>query len=271
MVMSQSLFGNPRLSILFVEFDCNTPSWLLPEHLKRTIGYLIMKILSTEKGMLTLFKKRQSVLCIVALLCGANVSAQEDSGWFLKPSIGMSVLSNQTGTASDAGDFNGEWDVDTSSGFNAGLGLGYQYNSNVSVELYWEYRTNDTDTALATSGEIFEGNYASNMFYLNGYYHFTSDNTWQTYVGAGIGWTQEIDIDIEENGTEYSYSGDGDIGFQVMLGADYKISDNLTLNGEVRYGLMSSIDLEAEENSTGTVTGFDYNPFTVGVGVKYRF
>lgn len=230
-----------------------------------------MKIQNMKKCKSTLAKKLLVTIGIITLTMSASVHAQEDSGWFLKPSFGISTLSNQTGTASDAGAFNGEWDVNTSSGFNAGLGLGYQYNHNVSVELYWEYRTNDTDTTLAATGEVFEGNYASNMFYLNGYYHFTTDNAWKTYVGAGIGWTQEIDIDIEQNGVESSYSGDGDIGFQLMVGADYKISENLTMNGEVRYGLMSSIDLEAEENATGTVTGFDYNPLTVGVGLKYRF
>lgn len=230
-----------------------------------------MKLQNKQISQSTLPKKLLAAIGFFALSVGTSVYAQEDKGWFLKPTLGVSALSDQTGTAVGAGSFDGDWDVNTSSGFNAGLGLGYQYNQNVSVELYWEYRTNDTDTAIGTTGDMFEGNYASSMFYLNGYYHFTSNKPWQTYIGAGVGWTQEIDIDVEQNGVESSYSGDGDVGFQLMAGLDYKISDNLLLNGEIRYGLMSSIDLANEENATGSVTGFDYNPLTLGVGLKYRF
>jgi len=220
----------------------------------------------------SIFMKRLlTTTSILSLIIGANVQAQQDNGWFIKPSFGISTLSDQSGNATNAGQFDGDWDVKTSSGFNAGLGLGYQYNPNISVEVYWEYRTNDTDTTIASTGDVLEGNYASNMFFLNGYYHLTPNQKWQTYVGAGIGWTQEIDIDLEENGVERSYSGDGDIGFQLMVGADYEVSDNLLLNGEIRYGAMSSVEMTGEENATGTLTGFDYNPLTIGIGLKYKF
>ena len=194
-----------------------------------------------------------------------------NSGWFVKPAIGISQLSDQDATATATGNLDGNWQVETSSGFQAGLGLGYRYNAQLAVELYWEYRSNDTDTTVYTTGDIFEGNYASNLFYLNGYYYFDHRGDWHTYAGAGIGWTQEIDIDLEQGSLERSYSGDGDVSYQLMLGTDYQIAQDWQFNAELRYSIMSSVDLQGEENAVGEVRGLDYNPVTLSLAIKYRF
>ena len=91
------------------------------------------------------------------------------------------------------------------------------------------------------------------------------------YVGAGLGWLQEIDIDLEGNGPEQSYSGDGDIGVQLFLGADYALSDAWALQGEVRYARFSDIDLDGEARAEGSLTGLDYEPLTLQLGIVYRF
>lgn len=221
--------------------------------------------------MRTFYSTARTLLVVSSMVPTFALADTADKGWFVKPMIGYSQLSDQAVSASGAAAFDGNWDINTSGGFAAGLGVGYQYNPQWSIELYWEYRSNDSDTSLTSNTGTFSGNYASNIFYLNGYYHFSRSENWALYTGAGIGWVQEIDIDLEDGNIERSFSGDGDLGVQLMLGADFQLADNWTLNAELRYGLLSSVEMTGEENATGKVTGFDYNPVTLGVGIRYTF
>jgi len=81
---------------------------------------------------------------------------------------------------------------------------------------------------------------------------------------------QEIDIDLEIDGTELSYTGDGDTGFQIMAGITYEINESWSMNGELRYGRFSGIDLTGE-GTTGQFNDLDYDPITLGLGLQYNF
>ena len=214
---------------------------------------------------------QKKILLLALLPCCGMAVADTDQGWFIKPVAGFSQMSSTEGNSVGIGAQDGLFDVDVSSGFFSGLGVGYRYNSNLSVEFSWEYRSNDSETTLA-DGTLFDaGNYASSTFYLNGYYHFENDKRWTPYLGLGMGWLQEIDIDLEGNGPEQSYSGDGEIGFQAMLGLEYDLSENWTMNTELRYARFSSIDLEGEDGALGRINDLDYDPLTLGLGFSYYF
>lgn len=217
---------------------------------------------------------KRSLIIASGLTCCALHSAAvsaNDSGWYLEPYLGLSSLSDQTGSVDASNNITGSLDTGIDSGFVSGIALGYSYNQHYSAEISWEYRSSDSESVLTQTGQSFDGNYASNIIYLNGYYHFDAMAGWRPYVGAGIGWVQEIDLDLEENATERSFSGDGDIAAQLILGADYQFQENWQFSTEVRYGLLSSVDMEGEENITGSLTDFDYNPLTFAVGLKYVF
>ena len=156
------------------------------------------------------------------------------------------------------------------SGFTPGIAFGKQLNDRWAAELAWEYRSNDSNTTLADGDDYPQGNYASSVFALNGYYHFASDNPWQPYLGAGVMLVQEIDLDLERDGVEQSYSGDGDVGLQVMAGVRYAFNDDWSLLGELRYGRFSGVELQGENNS-GRLTDLDYDPLTLGLGLQYNF
>ena len=83
-------------------------------------------------------------------------------------------------------------------------------------------------------------------------------------------WVQEIDLDSETADAERSFSDSGSVGFQLMAGADYKLSERFYLTGELRYTSNVGIDL-SEEGGSGAVTDIDYQPITVGLGIGYRF
>ncbi|BDX08510.1 outer membrane protein [Planctobacterium marinum] len=194
----------------------------------------------------------------------------DNASWYVKPYLGLSSISDQQGTLVQAAN-NTDITTNTDSGFTSGIALGYQYNAHYSAELGWEYRSSDTDSQLSANDNSYGGNYASSLFFLNGFYHLASSSDWTPYVGAGLAWVQEVDLDLELNGTEQSYSGDGDTGYQLMLGVDYAIGSQWQANAELRYLTIGDIDLQGEENATGELRGFDYDPMTLSVALKYRF
>ncbi|MCG7560329.1 outer membrane beta-barrel protein [Pseudoalteromonas sp. McH1-42] len=211
-------------------------------------------------------KYRLGLLTCAAFFC-SNVYAD---GWFVRPVIGTSFMSDTSGTSLNVDSVTGSVDVDLNTGFNAGLGIGYRYNKNWASEFYWEYRTNDSTVDLAGQSNFNDGNYASNIFYINTHYILTPESNWKTYLGAGLGWVQEVDIDLERGGVEQSYSGDGSVAWQLFLGTEKDIAENLSFQAELRYGRVSGIDLDGE-GVPGTLMDLDYTTTTVQVGLRYEF
>jgi len=180
-------------------------------------------------------------------------------------------MSDLSSDFTDIDMLSGRADIDLDTGFTGGLGLGYRYTDKLAVEFGWEYRSNDAETTLNDVSEFDEGNYASNIFYLNGHYFFDKIDKWQPYVGAGLTWVEEIDIDLERGDRELSYSGDGDTGYQVFGGLNYDLSESWKLQSELRYGSITGIDLEGEGSDSGAFDGIDYETTTLQIGLGYDF
>lgn len=209
-------------------------------------------------------------MLVLGLALAAPVVRADEAGWYLKPYGGLSQLSDTKG---DRVDGTAQWaDVSVDPGFLAGLGFGYRYNARWAAEVAWEYRTNDSETRLADGTVFDDGNYASNVFFLNGYYYLSPRGKWQPYLGAGLGWVQEIDIDLEGAGPEQSFAGDGDVMLQVFAGVDYAFNDRLSMNLELRYARLSGVDLDAESGPAGgSIEDLDYDPVSLAAGITYRF
>lgn len=198
--------------------------------------------------------------------------AQSDteSGWYLKPTLSSSQLSDTSSSRAEIETFQGAAEIALDGGFSAGGILGFEYSSKWASEIGWEYRSNDSQVTLS-DGQVFsDGNYASNIIYLNGVYSFDSSSRWHPYLGGGVAWIQEVDVDLEGLGPELSYSGDGSIGFQAFLGINYELNSNWSLLGEVRLARFGKVDLVGEGNS-GSIDSLDYNPTSVQIGLKYSF
>lgn len=219
------------------------------------------------------FKQPLSLLAltIASFLYTANSALANEGEWYLRANTGLSLMDDTRGQSQSVGSIDGSTKVELDDGFFAGMAVGYRYGPNWAAEISWDYRSNDSETTLADGTEFIDGNYASNIFYLNGLYHFTARESWEPYVGAGVGWIEEIDIDLENAGGEISYSGNGDFGLQVFAGVNYLIDDNWAINGEVRYGDFDDIDLDGEAGATGKIESLDYAPSTLQIGALYRF
>ncbi|MGH1402613.1 MAG: OmpW/AlkL family protein [Alphaproteobacteria bacterium] len=98
-------------------------------------------------------------------------------------------------------------------------------------------------------------------------YHFTPDNKFSPYVGAGINYSLfygESDAD----GFSDLDVGNG-VGFALQAGFDYWINDNWGLNLDAKY-----IDLDIDVGvANGTLNAYDVDidPWIIGAGVSYRF
>jgi len=201
----------------------------------------------------------------------SNARAESGGHWFLRPLVGLSLVSDFQATANNVAGSTGPAEIKLDNGFTAGLGAGYRYNANIAVEIAWEYRSNDSEVLLNGATPLRDGNYASNTFYLNGHYYFSNSGKWEPYVGAGLSWVQEIDLDFEQNGVESSYTSDGDVGYQVFAGLNYDLSPSWDLQSELRYGSITDITLKSEAANGDSFTGMDYQPFTVQLGLVYQF
>lgn len=193
-------------------------------------------------------------------------------GWSVVPSVGLSQLGNQTPNVAAAEDIaDGSLAISVDSGFTAGLGIRYDYDdSRWASEFGWEYRSNDAETTTSDGQLLPAGNYASNTFYINGRYDLTEGNRLTPWLGGGLTWIQEIDLDSEDVDGERSFSSSGSIGYQLMAGIEYNLTERFYLTSELRYSSQSGLDLE-EEGGSGRVTDIDYQPVTLGLGVGFRF
>ena len=213
---------------------------------------------------------------LMICLTSAYAAAQEDGNWYVKPALGVSLVSDTNANTSNVDALvspalAGTWDIETDSGFYAGIGLGYEYKSGVRTELYWEYRTNDSSTTTSDGNQTFDGNLASSIFYINAYYPLYRQQNWLIHIGAGLGWVQEIDLDLERDSLESSFSGDNEFAYQLIAQTEYQITSNIRLAGDLRWIDVSSPSLKGEENALGEVDNIDYNPLSIGLNLQYRF
>jgi opacity protein-like surface antigen len=204
------------------------------------------------------------------LMTSAPVMAE--GNYYLRGHAGFSIAGDnefaQTGVAAAGATGSGSY----GSGFATGIAFGYRYGNGFSAEIDWEYRSNDNDSITFSDGTSYsEGNLASNTFFVNGYYTFEEvfDNV-RPYVGAGVGWVQEIDLDLEAAVLETSYTGDSELAWQLMTGIETTFNRDWRLQGELRYTRVADVNLE-QENGPGRITGLDYDAWTIGVNLVYDF
>jgi outer membrane protein W len=201
-----------------------------------------------------------------------NTLANDSGKWYGKLYGGASILGDQTiqqtGVAASGATGKNEND----GGYTLGGAVGYHYTNNLSVELAWDYTTNDAATRFSDGTNFNDGDFASSIFFLNGRY--TLDPVMQTkfrpYVGLGIGYVEEIDMDLKVNGVENSYSQDGALAYQLMAGVSYGLTNSIDLDAGARYVRVDNVNLKREVG-TGELRKVNYDPVLFTVGVSYKF
>lgn len=205
-------------------------------------------------------------LALAAVPCHAA-----KSGGYASAFGGATFQSDQTFDYRDGSSIDrGEARLDGA--FTAGATLGYGWDNGWRLEGDFAYQSVDHDDGtFSGGGPVGDGNYASTSVALSAIYEFNAfgSETVRTYVGAGLAYLTEVDVDFETAGGERSYTGDG-FGLQLVAGARYDLGERWFLDAGLRYLTASSLDLEEEGGSNATIEA-DYAPWAVVLAVGWRF
>lgn len=197
-------------------------------------------------------------------------SSQDPAGWygnlFLGPSNLGSTSMTETRSPGNAAGNRAEF----GSGFGFGGAVGYRYGNGWAAEVAMDYRRHNLKKLGTTT---VDGDFASLTLFLNGYYRFEKWGQVRPFVGAGIGRTQEIDIDITRDGRSLSYSRSGGTALQAMFGGEVDLSNRWSVVADLRVMRVSSGTFQLENGGAGgTLTGSPaYRPVSLNLGVTYRF
>lgn len=133
------------------------------------------------------------------------------------------------------------------------------------------YRRNGLEQAAFNAAPRFdEGDFASLVIGANLIREFNllPDERIVGYVGAGLAYFEEIDLDLEDSGAERSFS-DSAVGPQVLFGARYALWQNWELHAEYRYVHAPDLTLD-EEAGTASIEA-DYGAHSISAGIGFRF
>ncbi len=211
-----------------------------------------------------------SALSATLALQAAPAAADPQAGWYATAIGGVTSQGSQDFSLAGAAEPAATARFDP--GFLAGAAVGYQFEGPWQLEAEFTYQTVDVDRLRPEAfGPFDEGNYASTAFAANARYSadlFGSPRA-RAFLGAGVVWLTEVDIDFEQAGNERSFSGDG-FGLQLLAGARYEVGERLFLEAAVRYLRATSLDLRGEGGETARLEG-DYAPLSATLALGYRF
>jgi len=198
---------------------------------------------------------------VLAAVLTVPATGHADGDFYFKGFGGVSDLQSDTlsfgGAASS---------VDYDTGVIFGGAFGYDYaGSPWRSEIEYAYRSSDA-TPVPSIGT--GGDFASTSLMINGFYSFGGSGALRPYAGLGIGVVTEIDFDIDAGPAAGEYNDSGGFAAQLMVGADYAVSDRVSLFGELRYFSAGSQTLDGPGGSTFEA---DYDSLDALVGLTVRF
>lgn len=211
------------------------------------------------------------IFLIVVSVLLFSLSSFADERFYARIYGGASVLGNQDISQSGFRTAGVTGEMETSLGYRAGFSFGYNWSESFSSELTWDYITNSAETTFSDGSNYSRGDYSSRLHFLNTYYHFNSSGNFRPYLGIGLGIIQEIDIDLEDSTGEQSFSDDGGLGYQLIVGTEYKINNNWGLNIELTNIGFSGPDFRSEGGNSVISDTEGYGPWNVNLGLKYSF
>ena len=107
------------------------------------------------------------------------------------------------------------------------------------------------------------------------YYPLDSKSAFQPYVGAGINYTWFFDESVDSAAKAGGFNNltvKNSWGWAAQIGADYMLTDNLMINGQIRY---IDIDTSAYVNNSAlgvrAKVDVDVEPLVYMVGLGYKF
>ncbi|MCC6598747.1 MAG: OmpW family protein [Alphaproteobacteria bacterium] len=146
------------------------------------------------------------------------------------------------------------------------LDITYFFTDHIAAELILATSPHGVKLKNSTLGDLDLGDTMILPPTLNLQYHFSRDQKFSPYIGAGINYTLPY---AEDNGRHTNkLEVDGSVGYSLQAGADYWLNDHWGLNLDVK---KLWVDVDASIND-GAITGnVELDPWIIGAGVSYRF
>jgi len=164
-----------------------------------------------------------------------------------------------------------------------GLNFAYMVTDNIGIELLaatpfkHDAKVRGLDAALGTNnvdGKL--GSFKHLPPTLSAiYYPLDGKSAFQPYIGAGINYTwffdEKVSSSAKNSAAEFrNFSVKNSWGWAAQVGADYMLTDNIMINGQIRY-----IDIDTTayvDTSLGRAkVNIDVNPWVYMVGLGYKF
>jgi opacity protein-like surface antigen len=217
-----------------------------------------------------LFPKTTSVAVMLWSILTA-MTANANDRWYIGATAGLSNNGLSSLDLSVDG-LDGQAKADADNGYTMGAVFGREFDSRWRLEGEFRYRTNELSSVdLPDGSNISDGDFSSGALGLNGYWMFgETDSNWRPFVGIGLAWMQEVDLDLAENPVNGSYSGDG-AAWQLMGGVSWSVSDRWGIDFEARYLDAGNVTMDAERGPLGGTIQADYSVFEVTAEASWRF
>ena len=227
---------------------------------------------------------------LAALMALPTAAFAQDgtSGWYLRGNVGGGVFDTADFTGDLVGDVEGEGNLSPS------VGIGYEFDNNWRLELDGTYLWNDTAKIQQLPSTSSDFRTYSAM--LNAIYDFDDFGRWEPYIGAGVGLVRaRLSAETHDFPSDFSPSAvpvtnaacspicdfsdkDTTLGWQLLAGLGYKITENLSWDTHYKYMNLSDLDFEGTRRSIGatatnaiTTQMLDAESHFLGTGFRYRF
>ena len=235
---------------------------------------------------------------VLSLIAAGSASAHDDDGWYLRGNAGYGIHHDAEVSGGIDSNFHGNG-LQSQGDDGYSLGAGYDFGDHWRVEV-------DADTLNTSLGSISQtpGSLASlttDSVMINALYDFDNFGKFEPYVGAGVGLVKGnatlaahdfpgVDNELVRNPTcigerapEQALScavsnSDSGLGWQLLAGLGYKVSDNLTW--DTHYTYMNGPDLDLNGHVANGITGAssvfdaelsDVGAHTLMTGLRYTF
>ena len=238
-----------------------------------------------------------AVSSAVLLAVPTLASAQDDSGWYLRGNAGYGIHTDielEGGLDSSVHDN----DLQSEGNVAGSVGVGYDFGNNWRLEVDGDSLWTDLGSISQLPGTSAKLRTASLM--LNAIYDFDSFGNWVPYIGAGAGLVRgSADFTAHDflnpnalttnpacvgartagQGESCSVSDDDTgLGWQLLAGLGYAISENLTWDTHYTYRDVSDLDFDGVRTNgvTGSTNPFNTTADNVGshsllTGFRYKF
>jgi OOP family OmpA-OmpF porin len=218
--------------------------------------------------------KKYLILGMTIILLNVASLALADGGWYTGVNGGLNFQGDQESTGPNR---NLELDFDTGGFFSGQLGYKFRGSSlgRFRAEAELSYRTNDVDNIVFNgvdrigSGEqdVLAG--LMNLFYdINAH-----SKRFIPFFGAGIG-LAHIDADVAYSPGAFIDDDDTTFAYQFMVGAQYKLTNELSFVGDARYFALDNPELTRFGGPAPAAfvdLDSEYDSFTTSIGLRLDF